>query len=409
MRTCIALDIGRSAVKMIAVYDAPENGQRQRLELSFKSAFSKAISLTEQLAIKGAEADTVVVNEVPYFVGDTAISQGQDDMLGGLTDDWVFDVQHTALLLSALKRLTSAGVPGVDNAVICLGLPTHLYDSQHKQFAAGVSKLAPLADIKVIQQAMGPYYAMLLDETGNEHPGLAKKSWAIIEVGQFTTDFALIDHGVAIQRSFGSCAGMSVAAENLQKEIQNKRDIRLSFVEATDTLASHEIQNFGEMIDVSSDIAAAVEAVAEMIVNKSQQTFGAEVRTLNGICLAGGGADLIRSAIATKWSKTATGKSVPPSFILVASNARFAVAEGFCRFALSLDIKDGQPVVDECDILKPAETAAKVLELAAAHSQIHLVNPVEPVGTTGSSFTGEAKQSAQTQAVAWPVHAKARG
>jgi plasmid segregation protein ParM len=337
MRTSIGLDIGRSAVKIVAAYD-DGHGNPKIMDLTFKSSFSKAIKLTDQGAAARAELDSVTVAGQTYFVGDTAITQGRDDMISGLTDDWAFGLQHAALMLSAMKRLTAAGVPGVQTALLCVGLPAHLHETQSKAYALAVSEHAPMSEVKVIPQSMGPYYAMLFNEHGEELTDLADKSWAIVEIGQYTTDFAMIERGVATQRSFGSCEGMRIAAENLQKEIQAKHSLKISLVEATDMLASAELKSFGERIDVRADVLIAVEPLAEMIVNKAQQIFGSDLRTLDGFCLAGGGASLIKDAISNKWSKTSGGKSIPPSFVSIAKNPRFAVAAGFCRFAQALEL-----------------------------------------------------------------------
>ena len=350
MRTCIGLDIGRSAVKIVATFGDAK--KPQRMDLTFKSAFSKAIRLTDAGAIARAEMDTVVVNGTSYFVGETAITQGRDDMIAGLSDGWIFSDQHAALLLASCKRLTAAGVPNVDGALLCVGLPARLHDSQHKAYAAAISEFVPKAEIKVIPQSMGPYYSMLFNDRGLEQPGFESKSWAIIEIGQFTTDFAMIEQGVATQRAFGSCDGMRVAAENLQKEVQTKHGEKISLVEASDMLIDAQLKSFGERVDVRAEVKAAVEPLAEIIVNKAQQIFGSDLRTLDGISLAGGGAVLIRDAIAAKWSKTASGKSIPPSFITVSDKSRFAVAEGFCRFAQAVELSRSSDAADAAPVLE---------------------------------------------------------
>lgn len=366
MRTCIGLDIGRSAVKVVATF-GDANGHAQRVELSFPSSFAKAIRLTDPGAVARAEMDTVVVNGASYFTGETAITQGRDDMISGLTDDWIFGDQHAALLLSGVKRLGAMGVPHLDVALIAIGLPARLHDSQHKAYAASVAEIAPKAEIKVIPQSMGPYYAMLFDEQGMEQPGCDEKSWAIVEVGQYTTDFAMIERGAAAQRAFGSCDGMRIAAENLQKEVISRHSVSVTLVEATNMLIKAELKSFGERIDVTDDVKRAVEPLAEIIVNKAQQIFGTDLRTLDGIVLAGGGAALIRDAVASKWSKTASGKSIPPSFIQVPPRARFSVAEGFCRFARAVDVDRNGGV--------PAPVAATTVEKSI---------PVE-LGSVGST------------------------
>lgn len=335
MSTCIGLDIGRSAVKLVAVF-GNVNSALHRIEMSFPSAFAKAIKLTDSGAAARAEMDTVMVKGQACFVGETAITQGRDDMISGLNDDWIFEDQHVALVLSSINRLAAAGVPDVNNSLLIVGLPAHSHAHHCKKYAVFLSQFLPDAEIKVVPQSMGPYYTMLFDNTGMEQNGFDSKSWAMIEVGQFTTDFAMIEAGVAAQHGFGSCNGMLVAVENLKNEIFSSYNTKVSLVEATTILMTAQLKSFGSYIDVSAQIKAAVEPLAEVIVNKAQQYFGESMRTLDGICLAGGGATLVKDAIAARWSKTNTGVSIPPSFIVVPDKARFSVAEGFCRFGLAL-------------------------------------------------------------------------
>ncbi|HBJ83888.1 MAG TPA: hypothetical protein DDZ88_08475, partial [Verrucomicrobiales bacterium] len=75
---------------------------------------------------------------------------------------------------------------------------------------------------------------------------------------------------------------------------------------------------------------------AQTIANKAGQLFGDSARSLSGIRVAGGGAPLIRDAIAARWTDSPLGGVIPDDFVAVVPNARFAVAEGFLRFALGL-------------------------------------------------------------------------
>lgn len=333
MNTCIGLDVGRSAVKVICVY-----GDNQRLDISFPSAYAKAIQVSA-FAAQSAELDTVVVNDVSYFVGETAISQTKDDMISGLSDEWVFGVSHIALILSAVKRLKAAGVPDVDTALLCVGLPARTHASQLNEYRNTLAGYLPRSEIKVIPQSMGPYFAMMFQPNGQERPDFATQSWAIVEVGQFTTDFAKIERGVAIQHGFGSCEGMSVAVQNLRAAVIAKKiksDITL--VGATELMINPKLMSYGKEIDLTDLVKTSVAPLGEIIANTAQSIFGADLGSLNGICLAGGGASLIRDAIAARWSKTSYGADIPPEFIFVPENSRFAVAEGFCRFGLAVNL-----------------------------------------------------------------------
>jgi plasmid segregation protein ParM len=203
-----------------------------------------------------------------------------------------------------------------------------LYAAQRVPYANSVSALAPRAEIKVVPQPMGPYYSMLFTPNGSQNPDLADddSSWGIIEVGQYTTDFAMIENGRTIEHALGSCRGMSAAAEGLQKLILSRHGITVSISEATRLLETAELKHFGKKINVTEEIKQAVTPLSAEIINKAKHLFATKLRLLDGICVAGGGAPLVHGALANEWPTTN-----------LADNSRFSVAEGFCRFALGLE------------------------------------------------------------------------
>jgi plasmid segregation protein ParM len=269
-------------------------------------------------------SDTVTVNSKSYFFGDTAIRQGHDDLLGGLRDDWFATDHHRALFLGGLKKLTEAGVPDVENALIIVGLPSSMYASHKAQLAQILSALVPRANIKVMPQALGPYFALAFDGKGQETDRIeAEGMYGTIEVGQYTTDYALVIAGDPIDDAYGSCSGMSKVAANLQRILQ-QQDYAVSLAEATQALATKQIKNFGKVVDVAADVAAAVEPLAEEIYMKSREVFGSYLRKLDKIVLAGGGAALVAPRLSSEWAT-----------LELVANERFAVAEGFLRYALA--------------------------------------------------------------------------
>jgi len=336
---CIGLDVGRSSVKIVA---ASQDGARTQLD--FPSAFCRAFKMTDSSAAARAAEETVRVREVDYFVGRTALIQGRDDLIGGLSDDWASRPEHAALVLSGLKRLESKGLKGASGSLIVVGLPARLFSSQRKAYQAAIAEFLPQAEIKVVPQSMGPYYTMLFDDKGVPQEGYDDSSWAFVEVGQFTTDFALVDRGHVVDRGFDSCDGMRVAAESLTRIVMDNLGTKISLAEATDLLANPVMRSFGQHIDVSAHVRAATEALAETIANKAGQLFGESARTLSGIRVAGGGAPLIRDALAARWTSLPQGGSIPTDFVSVVPNARFAVAEGFLRFGLGLQLKRASAV-----------------------------------------------------------------
>ncbi len=329
-KICTGIDVGRSATKAVAIVDGT------RSFISFPSAICPAIKLTDASAAARAAAETVKIGSHEYFTGETAIIQGRDEMLGGLSDDWAGSEQHGALIQAAIKRLEACGVQGVASGLVVVGLPARVFASQRKLYSAAVGELLPAAEVKVVPQPMGPYYTMLFDDRGGERAGVDGGSWAIIEVGQFTTDFAMIERGHVVERAFNSCEGMRVAAEALQRLVMERYGLSVSMAEATKLLQEPLIRNFGRRIDVSDLVRESVQPLARSIAEKARQLFGDTLRSMDGVRLAGGGAALVMEALPSVWSGL-TGV-VPEGFIAVVDDARFAVADGFARFGLAFDV-----------------------------------------------------------------------
>lgn len=322
MQTCVGFDIGRSSVKIVATWGD------QRVEILYPSSVVQAFKITDDLEAHRASLETVQVNGRDYFFGETALLQGADDLAGGMRDDWLKTDQHAALFLGGLKKLQLKGVPNIDTAIVILGTPASHYASQKDELHDHLSPLATRAELRILPQPLGPYHQMMFTKDGdqNESIRMEESSWAIIEVGQYTTDIALVLQGRIIENAFGSCEGMSLAADRLQKILQAKGYTSVTMVEGTEMLRTKTLKEFGQKIDVSDAVKAAAESVSEKVIDKANQLIGKYARTLDGIIVAGGGAPLILPSLSNEWRHAR-----------LSENSRFSVAEGFCRFALAIE------------------------------------------------------------------------
>ena len=322
MRTCIGLDVGRSSTKVIAVQGS------KKCELLIPSAVCPAIVIHLESEAAHARSETITVNQRTFFFGNSALLQGQGDLTAIFHDEFVFTDEHNALFLGALAKVNEAGVPGVEFALIIVGLPAALFAIQRSKLAQQLSILHPRAVIRVVPQPLGRYQQMLFAPDGSEvttkNPGT--ENWAVIEVGQHTTDYALLLNGRAIENASGSCNGMRLVAQNLQREI-HKSKISISMAEATESLRTGIIKKFKQMINVSAEIERLVKPLANQITDKAAQLIGKNARQLDGVLLAGGGAPLILPYVLRVWPHAQ-----------MANNPRFAVADGFCRFAQAVEL-----------------------------------------------------------------------
>lgn len=318
-QTLIGLDIGRSAVKVVAF----ANGQEH--QVTFPALVCQGIELSDENSIRAAEPETVIVEGRKYFTGDTARLQGGVTASVGLSNDWTETLEYQALVLSAIKRLKRVGVSGLESAYVVVGTPAALYSKQRDRLEEITRKAMPDADVKALSQPMGAFLSFFLNAKGlpvaenyTDEIG-RKKSWAVIEVGHFTTDFLLMKEGIHIDRKSDSCEGVFMAAEQLARILAAK-NIDASPVACEEALRTKKIRHFG-VKDVTPEVSEAADFIVAKIMAKTNALLAAEAATVDGILLAGGGAPIIYDSLVAQW----------PHIVLL-PEPRMAVAEGFCRF-----------------------------------------------------------------------------
>lgn len=313
----IALDLGRSAVKIAA----------GNTKILFPTAVCLAVD-PDRLAVGDAaamaERDTVEVDGIRYFIGETAVRQSRDMTSEGLRDDWIESAEHKALLKGAYQAAKRQS--GLDDGLLVLGLPSRLFSEQHKRLAeiAALTLHRDPSAIRVVPQAYGAYMALMLDKDAAAAPGRApdKEAWGVIDVGYYTTDFALMDGGSWTAFAANSVGGTHRAAQTLTEAANN---VHMKLPEAERALISRSIKNNGKVVDLGKEVKIASDRLAGEIIAAAAQAFGDHLPRLDGILVAGGGAELVAAQIKAKWPHTET---LPES--------RFSVAEGMRRFGVGV-------------------------------------------------------------------------
>lgn len=166
LRTVVGLDIGRSAVKAVAV----ANGRRY--EQVLPSIVARAKQIFDEKERQAAEPETVEVKsqdpEAPperYFTGEIARLYGNASSTVGLHDDWIDSPQYASLVVSAKKRFAAMGVEGLENAIVVVGSPSKLFHTQRAVMQSATYTAWP-STVKVMSQPMGAYLSCSLDENG---------------------------------------------------------------------------------------------------------------------------------------------------------------------------------------------------------------------------------------------------
>lgn len=324
----IGMDGGHSMFKIRAGFlDTPAD----RVSLQIPTAVMPAIRLGNDRAQQQAVADTVVVGGTSYFVGNTALRQGQLESFTGQNSNWVTTPEHDALIVAAWNRTIAVVGKAPMRISLVLGLPAKYYSSQKAALRERVAKLVtPLLAtgqvLKVLVQNQGEaplqWLALNPDGTPNATRDLDSQMWGVIEIGHFTTDFSLSDRGTMIERVSTSCEGMQVVYDAVAKELAS-HDLPTN-VEAVElAVRNRAIATPTEVIDLAPSVKKGESVFTAAVVDHAVRVFDKQKRMLQGIVVAGGGAPVLFDTLKSKFAQCLTDKE-----------PRFVVAEGLCRVGL---------------------------------------------------------------------------
>lgn len=323
----VGLDLGHSAVKL--TYDTPHGVRRDQ----FPALACPALPLRDAAEAKLAALETVSVGAQSYFVGTTAAVQGKAVLGNGLTDEWLGTPAHTALLAHALQLIERHGVRVPCQYV--LGLPVTQYlNGQAPLRAAATAVLGQGAELVILPQPLGAYYAHLLDRDGLLQDGrsLVEASWAVIDVGYYSTDIVLLQRGRWVEAASGGCAGVRLAVESLQRRLESE-GMALDLVDTEQALINKTLRYFGEVRDIAGQVEQAAALVANKVADLAGQLLAPHVQGLDGVLVTGGGTPLVLPTLQRHWpharrledTHTYSGRG----------GDRFLISEGYYRHGRS--------------------------------------------------------------------------
>lgn len=324
----IGMDGGHSMFKIRAGFlDAPA----ERISLQIPTAVMPAMRLSNERAQQQAAADTVQVGNKQFFVGNTALRQGQLSAFTGENSNWVTSDEHDALVVSSWNRVMAIAGKTPMRINLVLGLPAKFYDTQKTALRKRVADLlSPLLakdqvlKVSVQNQGEAPLQWLALNPDGTPNPerDLDAQTWGVIEIGHFTTDFSLSDRGTMIERVSSSCEGMGLVYDSVAKEMA-RMDLPTTVEAVEIAVRSRACQTPTETIDLSQTVQKGQSVFASAVLDHAAKVFDKQKRMLHGIVVAGGGATALYEPLKKKFQQCVTDKE-----------PRFVVAEGLCRVGL---------------------------------------------------------------------------
>lgn len=322
----VGMDIGHSAVKI-----AFTNSLGQAARAMFPSVVCQAFRISDDAERSMASLDTVNVAGREFFVGDTAALQGDLGAQPGLYEDWIQSPQYAALMIAAWRCAQRRSGDKLEDAMLVMGLPTHLFDRQRdtlKEIAAHYLPVKP-ANIRVMPQGIAPYQGLMLTDGGAVAPGrhMPSETWGVIELGYYTSDFVLMQNGRWVESASGTCPGVRLAAERFARHAGQQHSASLSLIEAEAVLASGELRSLGKRIDVRAERDEIVRRTIDEVIDTANRLIGRFTQSMDGVIVAGGGAGLMHREISQRWTNC-----------VLAERPRFAVAEGMRRFGTAISM-----------------------------------------------------------------------
>ena len=324
----IAIDGGHSTFKVRAASLASSN---ERISFQIPTVVMPAIALTNEQTRQKAELETVELDGRRYFIGDTALRQGRSEVYTGQNADWIESPQHDALVLGAWRKVMQAFDNPSARVHMVMGLPAKFVGPQrdalrNRIVALLTPRLLPGQTLRVLvqSQADAPLQWLSIQNSGALHPqrDLDNEAWGVIEIGHYTTDFALCDRGAMMEYAAVSCAGMHLVSDGMSSALARaKLPTSLDVVETA--VRTGCIKHFGEPVDVLPLLNQAKAGFEALVMDEANRVFGQKAAVLDGIIVGGGGAEMLFSEFRRRYPNAVTN-----------DEPRMMVAEGFCRLGL---------------------------------------------------------------------------
>lgn len=324
----IAIDGGHSMFKIRASsLLAPE----QRISFQIPTVVIPAFNISNEETRVKSENDRVELNGRHYFIGETAVRQGNADVFTGQNKNWILTSEHDAMILGSWQKVMDATKSQATRIHLVMGLPAKYFNSQKVALQERVySLLRPrllqgqTLKVFIQSQADAPLQYLAINKSGrlNSDRNLDQESWGVIEIGHFTTDFALSESGSMIERASVSSPGMYMVYEAVSTALVMEN--MPTAVTVIDKIVRQKTLNWnGVSKDMSTMVKTATSGFEALVLDHADRIFGQQAGLLNGILVGGGGAELIFASIKVKF----------PSAIL-GEDPRMMVVEGFCRLGL---------------------------------------------------------------------------
>lgn len=286
----IGLDIGRSGVKIVF---NDIDSQSKPEELTFPPYAMLSSVLADEAEQRRAESDTLMIDGKSWWFGQTAQTQslGGADNSGGFAS-WAHTDDYKALTHGAIKRVREK-YPNAILKIAC-ALPSES-TSQDRDSVVKITQEAAGEGSQVVCQVQPE--GVFFEHMAN-NPTLSNESVnvMVVDVGRYSTDFAVISGGSPVRNTYRSIRGVSRATDILWDRLMARPEFnstkRPSIERLERALTENSITLSARKYELE-DSRKAVATLAQEVLRASREVIDKMTGDIDHILLAGGGAHLV--------------------------------------------------------------------------------------------------------------------
>lgn len=242
-----------------------------------------------------------------YLIGEAAIIQSR--FIQRREDRaWTESQEYYRLFLAALTELSQANWVELK---IVTGLPIAYFGDkerlaqrlkgEHKTQRDGrKSQTFKVLDVRVIPQPFGALLSEALDNQGRLIDQTLAGRVAVIDIGGKTTNLLSVDKLADVSKE---TASVNVGAWDVVRTVRDYLtpqnhfpDLDLRDHQIVEVIKARQVKYYGEVIDLSAVIDAALEPMARQIIGQAGQLWNGGA-SLDAILVTGGGAHLLGQRI----------------------------------------------------------------------------------------------------------------
>lgn len=295
----VGIDLGYGQIKVVS--------DKQKVKFPSVVGTPSVIELSDGSQLgKAQPIDDIIINYQGkrYYVGQKAINETANARLTLKADKTDAETN----IIKFLAGLALVGASG--ETTVVTGLPIYEYNLQKDKLAqsltgsfnfsfynqkSGQNVSLDITKCLVIPQAAAAYYNALLDTTGQiKDMTLAAARAAVVDIGYRTTDVVTMEGGkYDSNRSFTVWTGMGKVHQEVLRYLQKEYQLSYKLADMDAIVRQGYIDIHGGRKPIDHLIRAALEPVAQEIIEGVIAGLEDFRKLSGGILLAGGGASLM--------------------------------------------------------------------------------------------------------------------